>query len=60
MEIKCPFWPICGAAEVRNLRGENYTQRFCQKEYLDCPHYQIRDSGPLARHSPIIKLKKES
>ena len=55
MEIKCPFWNICGPGEIFNslakrflLPGDlkqNYTERVCngEKEYEKCEHFKIRE-----------------
>lgn len=55
MEIKCPFWAVCGAASVHDYWAKqtflsrpdprrDYIAMVCNDEnrYLECEHYKIR------------------
>ena len=60
MEIKCSFWPICGAAIVRQYREQAFSCGDPQGDYittvcggdrrsLKCEHYKIRAAVKRAR-----------
>ncbi len=54
MEMKCPFWAVCGGAPVHQYQAQqsfpygdpqrDYIAAVCSNEsrYLECGHYKIR------------------
>lgn len=72
MEIKCPFWPICGAALIRQYQAQqsfphygdpqgDHITTVCSDEnrYLICEHYKIRSKPKDAEEVEELAQEKK-
>lgn len=37
---QCPFFDICGAYIIREMRAENWYQQFCCADFEKCVHFK--------------------
>ena len=40
---QCPFFYICASYIIRDMRGENWSERFCFGDFKSCCHFPFRD-----------------